>query len=217
MLIKKAIGTFRSNFITGALVLIPFAAVVWILFSLWTWIMGLSNLVPTALHPRAWLQLGSPIANEAIDFLVTILVLAILVGIIWFAGVVSRHYLGKQILEAFEKFLSRVPVLSTVYSTLRQLLDTFGSAKAKNFRRVVMVEYPRKGLQTLAFVTGEREINSITGEAGKFLTIYVPTTPNPTSGFYLSVAASEVRESKLTVEEALKEIISMGIVHKHGP
>ncbi|HRK01263.1 MAG TPA: DUF502 domain-containing protein [Oligoflexia bacterium] len=214
-MIKNALGSFRSNVITGALVLIPFAAVVWILLSLWAWIMGLSDLVPTALHPRAWLGLESELANKGIDFAVTLLVLAILIAVVWGAGVVSRHYLGKQLLEGFAKFLSRVPVLSTVYSTLQQLLETFGSAKAKNFRRVVAVEYPRKGLYTLAFVTGERN-SGPGGESGKFLTIYVPTTPNPTSGFYLTVSADEVRESKVSVEEALKEIISMGIVHKHG-
>lgn len=214
-MLKKALGSFRANFITGFFVLVPFAAVVWIFALLWNWINGLSNLVPSALDPRTWMLFENPIATRAVDLVVTLIVLGVLIFIIWSAGVVSRHYLGKQLFNAVAKFVSRMPVLSTVYSTLRQLLDTFSSAKGKNFRRVVWVEYPRKGLYTLAFVTGERQV-SPSGEKGadKFVTIYVPTTPNPTSGFYLTIAASDVKDANLSVEDALKEIISMGIVHK---
>jgi uncharacterized membrane protein len=123
--------------------------------------------------------------------------------------------LGKRLLKAVAGFVSRVPVLNTVYSTLEQLVETFASGQRKNFRRVVIVEYPRKGICTLAFVTGERETNPMTGLKTKMLNVYVPTTPNPTSGFYLTLPADEVKEAQMSVEEALKEIISMGIVHKN--
>jgi uncharacterized membrane protein len=107
----------------------------------------------------------------------------------------------------------RVPVLRTVYTTLEQLIQTFATGQTKNFRRVVQVEYPRAGLYTLAFVTGERNTHPITGRSGKFVTIYVPTTPNPTSGFYLTASVEEIKDVDISVEQALKEIISMGIVH----
>lgn len=170
--------------------------------------------LPSGLHPTVFLEIENPVAIRAIDFLMTFVVLILLVLFVWAIGLISRNYFGKRLFFWISRFFARLPVLSTVYSTLEQLLKTFGTGQAKNFRRVVQIEYPRKGLYTLAFVTGERTANPMNGQQGAYLTLYVPTTPNPTSGFYLSVAADEVHDVALTVEEALKEIISMGMVHQ---
>lgn len=214
MYFSKFARSVRANIITGVLTLAPIGAVLWIVIWMWRMLMGIADIIPDALNPKVVLDIQSAVAARAIDFLLTLLVLALILVFIWAVGIVSRNYFGKRIFYRISRFVIRVPVLRTVYTTLEQLLKTFASGQSKNFRRVVQVEYPRKGLYTLAFVTGERPTNPMTAEDGKFLTIYVPTTPNPTSGFYLTVDASEIRDMDMTVEHALKEIISMGIVHK---
>lgn len=196
---------FRSNLITGVLVLAPIGAVLGIVVWFWNQLIGLSHVVPYEYSPKVLLGIHSGIAAHLVDFVFTLVVFGIIIVWVWGVGAISSHYLGQRIFVWISQAVSRVPVLSTVYSTLEQLLKTFASGQAKNFRRVVEVEYPRKGIYTLAFVTGEREGH---------LTIYVPTTPNPTSGFYLIVPSTDVKDAGKTVEEALKEIISMGIVHK---
>ncbi|MBI3556231.1 MAG: DUF502 domain-containing protein [Deltaproteobacteria bacterium] len=199
--------SFRSNLITGVLVLAPIGAVLFIVVWMWNLLMSVSRIIPYGMRPRVSFGLRDPLAVGFIDFMITLGVLVFILVVVWGVGLVSRYYLGKRILESISHFVARVPVLSTVYSTLEQLLKTFTSGGSKNFRRVVQIEYPRKGLYTLAFVTGERD---------NFLKIYVPTTPNPTSGFYLTIAANEVKDVGISVEDALKEIISMGIVNKDG-
>ncbi|MEW6055405.1 MAG: DUF502 domain-containing protein [Bdellovibrionota bacterium] len=211
---KPLAHSLRDNIITGALVLTPIGAVLWIVVWLWGFLMNLSGLLPQALHPKEFLDVYDPLVVKMIDVLVTLVSSIAILGFVWFIGLISRNYIGQHLISIISGFFSKVPVLSTVYSTLEQLLKTFGSGQSKNFRRVVQIEYPRKGLYTLAFVTGERDEHPITGKEGKYLTIYVPTTPNPTSGFYLSVSSEEVHDVGLSVEQALKEIISMGIVRK---
>lgn len=179
--------------------------------------MGLALIVPSSLRPQTLLESSSAFALATVDTLITFLILVLILFFVWSVGLISRNYFGRKLLAKISAFFNRVPVLSTVYSTLEHLLKTFASGQAKNFRRVVQIEYPRKGLYTLAFVTGERDRDPATGKKGRYLSIYVPTTPNPTSGFYLQVAADEVTDVDMSVEEALKEIISMGIVqHEHG-
>lgn len=213
---NRLASSIRGNVITGVLVLAPIGAVLWIVIWLWDILFAMSALLPAGLHPKEMLNVESALLGRTIDFLVTLLMLALIVMFVWTIGLISRNYFGKRLLLWISRFFARVPVLSTVYSTLEQLLKTFASGQAKNFRRVVQIEYPRKGLYTLAFVTGERDHDPMTGRKGSFLTVYVPTTPNPTSGFYLIVPSEEVNDAHTSVEDALKEIISMGIVHKQG-
>lgn len=206
-MLSKSTFAFRTNIVTGVLVLAPIGAVLSIVVWIWNILMGFTGLIPEPYAPRAILGIEHPVAIAALDVVVTIALLLIVLMLLWTVGLLSRNYLGKRIFEGISGFFGRVPVLRTVYSTLEQLVQTFASGQAKNFRRVVLVEYPRKGLYALAFVTRERD---------KMLNIYVPTTPNPTSGFYLTVATDEVKDAGISVEDALKEIISMGIVHKDG-
>lgn len=195
---------FRDNFFAGLLVLVPLAAVLWIIAWLWALLLGLSHFVPDSLHPNILLEIENPLLAQGIDAALTVVLLALLVAVIWAAGLFSRNYLVGQLLASIRNMFTRVPFLSTVYSTLEQLLKTF-TGSSKSFRRVVEIEYPRKGIHTLALVTGERDNGMVT--------VFVPTTPNPTSGFYLIIPATDVRAVDLTVEEALREIISLGLVH----
>lgn len=204
----KLSATFRDNLITGAFVLAPIGAVAWISLWLWNVLEGVAGVIPASLHPKELLHIENPLAVNALDFLLTIFMFGLLLLLIWFVGLISRAYLGRQALSFIRSTVTRIPILKTVYSTLEQLLETFsGNSKTKSFSRVVRIEYPRKGIQTLALVTGENK---------GMLTVFVPTTPNPTSGFYLMLAAEEATDAGISVEEALKEIISMGLVKKEN-
>lgn len=212
---SRLFSSFRTNLISGALALAPLAAVIWILAWLWRVIAGLRSFIPESWEPPVILGMENPFLISLTNALTTLILLSLVILFIAVVGMVSRHMLGQRILQSVQKFVNRIPVLRTVYSTLEQLLDTFGgSSQGRNFRRVVMIEYPRQGIYTLALVTGERRNlpGSPTGDVN-YLNVFVPTTPNPTSGFFLTIPASDAVEVPLTVEEALKQIISMGIVH----
>lgn len=212
--LKKLFTSFRTNLVSGVLALAPLGAVVWVVAWFLRMLLGLRDILPLSLDPRVVLELHDGFVLSMINGLFTIFLMAIITIGVAFVGLISRNILGKRLLTWVERFVNRIPVLRTVYSTLDQLLETFaGSSQGRTFRKVVLLEYPRKGIFALALVTGERPTHPGTGSQEKFLNIFVPTTPNPTSGFFLTVAATEVTELSISVEEALKQIISMGIVH----
>ncbi len=218
---------FKTNLVSGLLALTPLAAVIWILVWMWRKIYSLKGLVPESLDPHYFLDLNdfSTPLNLALHYFIsactTLLLLTLIILFVAAVGYISRHILGQRILQALERFMKRIPVLSTVYSTLDQLLETFGGAgSSRNFRRVVIIEYPRAGIYALALVTGERMGLPLSNDPvpsspskERFLNVFVPTTPNPTSGFFLSIPEKDVQEVDLSVEEALKQIISMGMIH----
>jgi len=130
------------------------------------------------------------------------------VFIINLLGLIVSNVIGKKIYHAFEKILNKIPFINTVYSSIKQIITTFSSSSKNTFKKVVLIEYPKNDLWTLAMVTGEskNEKNEI------FYNIFVPTTPNPTSGYLLFVKKDNVIETKLNIEDALKIIISGGLV-----
>ena len=138
------------------------------------------------------------------------LVLSVLVVLI--TGVIMAHFFGQQLLAAWEAILNRIPLVRSIYSSVKQLSETLLSSGGQSFRKVLLIEYPRKGLWTLAFQTGTEvgEAQLKTGE--EVINVYVPTTPNPTSGFFLMVPRRDVVELEMNVDEGLKMIISMGVV-----
>lgn len=214
-LIQKLFHSFRANLLAGALALTPLAAVIWIVAWFWQLILGVRDLFPERLDPRVFFDIHDPFTLNVIDGLITITLLASIVLIIAIVGLVSRNIMGKRLLKVVNRFVNRIPVLRAVYSTLEQLLQTFAGSQGKNFSKVVVIEYPRPGIYTLALVTGERQSHPFTGAAERCFNVFVPTTPNPTSGFFLTVPASDAKDAGISVEEALKQIISMGMVH--GP
>jgi len=127
-------------------------------------------------------------------------------------GVVMAHFFGQQLLAAWEAIMNRIPLVRSIYSSVKQLSETLLSSGGQSFRKVLLIEYPRKGLWTLAFQTGTEvgEAQARTGE--EVINVYVPTTPNPTSGFFLMVPRRDVLELDMSVDEGLKMIISMGVV-----
>lgn len=135
----------------------------------------------------------------------------VLIVIIFLAGLLTTNFLGRKLLEIWELFLQRVPVISNVYKLVKSIVDTISLQGKEQFNRVVLIEFPRKGHYSFAFVTGitKGEVQEVTKE--KVINVYVPTTPNPTSGYFLLVPESEIIPLSMSVEDAMKMIISGGL------
>ncbi len=164
---------------------------------------GLIRALPEVLQPET--HLGFPIPGLGV--LVTMVV-------VFFVGLGMRNYAGRRLFETLERGLARIPLASSIYHGLKQVMETVAANRGEQFRHVVLVEYPRKGLFCLAFVTNQSQFMSVDGLSAdeNLVSVFLPTTPNPTSGFYLLVPQSELRKVDLTVEEAFKLIMSAGIV-----
>ncbi|MBC7386696.1 MAG: DUF502 domain-containing protein [Cryobacterium sp.] len=201
---------FRRHFLTGVFVLIPFGVVAWLLAKVFAAMWTLHLLIPEEWKPIYHFdEVTAQLLNFGITIGLTIL-FAFFVSVLgWF----SKNILGARILRFFGSLIQRIPVVRAIYSSLNQLLKTMASGDKQQFSRVVYIEYPRKGCYALAFVTSVARAPVADPREG-YLNVYVPTTPNPTSGFHLILAESEVRDSQLSVEEAFKTILSLGIAQK---
>jgi uncharacterized membrane protein len=207
------LSLLKKNFFAGLFVVAPFIVIAWLMGIVLHSIWGLREWVPQAWRPEAWMP--DPDAALLINGAFTIGVVLLLAFAVSFIGWVSKQYLGKRVLKFIAEIIEHIPVIRSVYSALDQLLRTMGPGGGQQFSRVVYVEYPRKGVWTLAFVT-----SAARGPAApaKHLNIYVPTTPNPTSGFHLLVPEADVKESEMSVEEAFRTILSLGIAQpESGP
>ena len=127
---------------------------------------------------------------------------------IFFLGVVVTNFLGKKIFNLGEKLVKKVPIVNIIYSTLKQITDTFTKGSKDTFKGAIYIQYPRKGIWTMAFISGE----SISSEGVPYYHVFVPTTPNPTSGFFLLIPQSDSIKTGMSVEEGLKTIISGGLL-----
>ncbi len=203
----------RKWFFAGLLVLVPFAITVWLL----DWAISTLDktlfLLPKAWQPDSWLGVHIP-------GLGAILTLAVLL----FVGALVSNFLGKQLMVWWDALLGRIPVVRSIYSSVKQVSDTLFSENGNAFRQAVLVQWPRAGAWTIGFVTGapngnvldslrQRNLeNAPSGDAGGYLSVYVPTTPNPTSGYLMMFKKSECQALSMSVDEALKYVVSMGVV-----
>jgi uncharacterized membrane protein len=191
----------KRYFITGLLVLVPLFITAWVLATL----IGLMDqsllLLPLAWRPEA--QFGRSIPG--IGAILTLL-------IIFFTGLVATNFFGKQLIALWENLLGRVPVVKSIYNSVKQVSDTLFSDSGNAFRKALLVQYPREGSWTVAFLTGQPGGDVSNHLKGDYVSVYVPTTPNPTSGFFLMMPREDVIELDMSVDEALKYIISMGVV-----
>ena len=158
-------------------------------------------LIPYEYRPEVVLGVNIPGLGVLLAFSIVII-----------TGVVVANLFGRQIIKIWEDFLARIPLVRSIYSSVKQVTETIFSSKGNSFRQVVLLEYPRSGIWTLAFVTGDgiKDFEEKTGES--LLNIFVPTTPNPTSGFFLMVRKEDAILLDIPVEVALKMIISTGVV-----
>ncbi len=196
----------RGYFVSGMLILIPLVVTGWMIMGMIRFLWGFQEWLPSTWHD---FMSESPQALTLVLEVAVTLVIALLLALgISFLGWISQQYLGKKLLESISELIQRIPVLRSVYSALDQMLKALGSGGGQQFNRVVYVEYPRAGMWTLGFVTGSTR-NKAFPEG--MLNIFVPTTPNPTGGFYLMVPESQVRESGMGVEDAFRTILSLGV------
>ena len=191
----------RKYFVTGLLILVPLAITLWVV----NLIIGTMDqsllLLPERWRPEA-------VVGFRIPGLGTILTLLI----IFLTGLATRNFIGKHIVIAWEAIVVRIPVVNTIYSSVKQVSDTLFSSSGNAFRKALLVEYPRKGCWTIAFLTGVPGGDVKNHLQGDYVSLYVPTTPNPTSGFFLMVPREDTIELDMTVDAALKYIVSMGVV-----
>jgi uncharacterized membrane protein len=138
-------------------------------------------------------------------------VVAVVVGLL-LTGIFATNIVGQWWLRQGARLLSRIPIVKSIYSSVKQVSDTLFSSSGNAFRQAVLVQYPRAGAWTIAFVTGKPGGEVATHLHADYLSVYVPTTPNPTSGFFLMVPRADVVELRMSVDEALKYVISMGVV-----
>ena len=192
---KSLFRTLRNYFITGAIVLIPIGITIYLSIFL---IKFSSRLLPSKINPNNYLPFDIP----GIEILITIIFITIVGGI-------SLSFIGKKILEIFNNILKRIPILRTIYSAVGQLTESFAQTKGTK-KSVVLIEYPRKGLWAVGFATkdNEGEISKKTNE--QLVNVFVPTTPNPTSGFLLMVPKKDIVYLDMSFEEASKFIVSAG-------
>lgn len=191
----------KKYLITGLLVLVPLVITIWVLKSL----IGIMDqsllLLPLEWHPRTLLGRDIPGFGVILTF-----------AIVLTTGVIATNFFGMQIIVLWEKLLNRLPVVKSIYSSVKQVSDTLFSDSGNAFRKAVLVQFPREGVWTIAFLTGTPGGDVANHLHGDYVSVFVPTTPNPTGGYFLMLPKADVIELEMSVDEALKYIISMGVV-----
>lgn len=217
----KIFSGIRNRIIAGLFVVIPLLLTVWISWFIYSkltaWAVFLVASVPS-LKPyeeAAWFTQSVRVAS-----------LIIMVAILFLIGQLASHKIGKYFIKFMEWIVNKVPILNTIYSTIHQIGDALFSAKGGMFRKVVLFEYPRKGLYVIGFLTNENkedcELKEKTGE-DELISVFLPTTPNPTSGFLLFVPRKDCVYLNMSVAEGMRLVISGGAVsgkslnHDHMP
>lgn len=191
----------RKYFITGLLILVPLAITLWVLHAIISTMDQSLLLLPAQWRPEA-------VVGFRIPGLGTILTLLI----IFVTGLLTQNFIGNYVVAAWEALLNRIPIVNSIYSSVKQVSDTLFSSSGNAFRKAVLVQYPRQGSWTIAFLTGVPGGDVANHLQGEYVSLYVPTTPNPTSGFFLMVPKAETIELDMSVDAALKYIVSMGVV-----
>ena len=199
----------KKYIVAGLLVWMPLAVTVWLLTTvlgmvdgLFGWLLsGTQAVLPSAAHGFVEMLRHVPGLG-----LVVVLVALLLTGIF------AANFVGQWWLRQGSRLMYRIPIVKSIYSSVKQVSDTLFSSSGNAFREAVLVQYPRQGSWTIAFVTGRPGGEAAEHLHADFLSLYVPTTPNPTSGFFIMVPRSEVIQLRMSVDEALKYIISMGVV-----
>ena len=203
-MIKKIQHRIRNVFITGLLITLPIALTWFILQFL---LKNFDALSPVFTHML--IQLGAPITEGyRIPFLGLVVTLLIVLTVGWF----TTNFFGKKLFELGELLIEKIPFVRRIYKGTKQVVSSIAEADTSTFRKVVLIEFPRRGLLAIGFVTGESrgEVQELTRE--NMLNVFVPTMPNPTSGFLIFSPPKELTEVSMTIEEGIKYVVSGGLV-----
>ena len=190
----------KKYFITGLLIWIPLAITLWVLNLIVSTMDSTVLLLPESLQPATWLGVNIP----GLGVVLTLLVLLL-------TGLFAANIIGQRLVNMGEGLLARIPVVKSIYNGVKQVSDTLFSSSGQAFRKALLVRFPHGDAWTIAFLTGTPSGEVASRLDGDYISVYVPTTPNPTSGYLLIVPRSQVIELDMNVEEALKYVISMGV------
>ena len=191
----------KKYFITGLLIWIPLVITIWVLKLVVDVLDQSLLLLPTTWQTENWLGIHIP----GLGTLLTVL-------IVFVTGVFATNFFGAQLIELWYEVLHRIPVVNSIYSSVKQISDTLFSSSGQAFRKALLVQWPREGMWTIAFLTGTPSGEVASHLPPESVAVYVPTTPNPTGGYFVIVARKDVIELEMSVDQALKYIISMGVV-----
>ncbi len=194
-------ASFRRYFLAGLLIWLPILATVWVVHFMVHLLDQVMDFLPASLQPQAWFGMNIPGLGVVLSVLIVL-------G----TGVLVANFLGRQLLELGESLIQRLPLIRGIYNGVKQVTQSLLSSDSKSFKKVVLVEYPRPGLWSIAFQTTDALplFDELLKEP--CISVFIPTTPNPTSGFLLIVPAKDVKELSISVETALKMVISLGVV-----
>ena len=208
-------SSLRSNFLTGLIIIAPITLTAWLMWSVVGWIDSrVWSIVPDTYQPHRYVQtLYNIQLNDQIDIrgvgLVVFLAFTIFVG--W----LGKGFVGRSLLRYGESLVERMPVVRTVYGSVKQIAETVFNQKNSSFDKACLIEYPREGIWAIGFIatSARGEIEKYSPKDDHLVSVFVPTTPNPTSGFMLFLPSKDINELAMSVEEAAKLVISAGLVY----
>ena len=201
----------KNDLIAGLLVIIPLATTIWLTVTIAIWVIDFLTQIPKQLNPFEGLH---PLLINLLNFVVGFTVPLLIILLI---GLMARNIAGKWLLDFGERLLQAIPLAGQIYKTLKQLLETLLKDTNNKFRRVILVEYPRPGMWAIGFVTGAVSSEIQAQMPNPMLSVFIPTTPNPTTGWYAVVPENDVVNLSMSIEEAFKILISGGIVSQAAP
>ena len=201
---KTTVGkALKKYLLTGVLVWMPIAVTVWVIGYIISATDRLAALIPAQWQPERYLGFNIP----GTGFIVAVIVL-------FLTGVFAANVLGRKILEGWDSLLGRIPVVKSIYSSVKKVSESLLSDNSRSFKTPVLVPFPQRDIWTIGFVSGSLPDNIAAAlpDAAPRIPVYVPTTPNPTGGYYILVKQSDIRELDMSVDVALKYVISLGMV-----
>jgi uncharacterized membrane protein len=220
---KSIVGRIRNNFLAGLVVIAPIGLTLWLMWTVAGWVDSwVWPFVPSAWHPEALINhwFGNPDLTSPDHISVNVRGIGVFLFLIFtvFVGMIAKGLIGRSFIRWGERLVDRMPVIRSVYNAVKQIAETVFSQAESSFDRACLIEHPRKGVYALAFVStkAKGEIARKITDTEEFMAVFMPTTPNPTSGFLLFVRKSEVIELDMSVEDAAKLIISAGLVYPGG-
>ena len=198
---KRLRTSLKNYFLTGLLVILPIFITVYVILSLIRAMDAILKYIPAKYLPETYLQIDIPGLG-----------LILVVVLVFVVGLLTRNFIGRKIVHLGENIVDRIPLVRVLYTGVKQLLEPLFLQKTNAFKRVALIEYPRRGVHVIGFVTGESKGEVQNKTSKNMMNVFVPTTPNPTSGFYILIPEDEVVYLNMSVEDAFKLIISGGIV-----
>ena len=195
----------KKYFITGLLIWIPLVITIWVLKLVVDMLDQSLLLLPLALRTESWVGIHIP----GMGVLLTLL-------IVFLTGAVTANLIGQRLVHFWHEILHRIPVVSSIYSSVKQVSDTLFSSSGDAFRKALLVQWPHEGMWTIAFLTGAPGGDVTNHLQGDYVSVYVPTTPNPTGGYFVMMPRKDVIELNMSVDTALKYVISMGVASPNG-